>query len=197
MSNKYWLSLIFFLLVTHLSLIGFAYLQFATRSMGQFFGRSAVDDNPIALVPLERPNVSTQALLSWVTLAATATFTFDFVNYKDQLEALKDYFTTDGYDNFVNSLQATGTLSTIEEKKLILSAVSIGPAIVLMEEEQRDKHTWRIQVPLLIRYQSANVNETRKQVIEVLVTQVSTQDAPKGIGIAQYIAREMGPESSN
>ena len=86
-------------------------------------------------------------------------------------------------------------LSTIQDKKLVLSAVAIGPAIVLTEEERGDKHSWRIQVPILVRYQSANVDETRQQIIEVLVNQVPTDDAPKGIGIAQYIAREAGPEA--
>jgi len=198
MSQKNWLSIIFLLLVADLSLVGISYFQFAIRSPGQFYGSY---DNPsqvdnFALVALERPNVSTKALLSWVTLAATATFTFDFVNYKDQLNSLQEYFTNDGYDNFLTSLQSAGTISTIEEKKLILSAVAIGPAIILTETELNNKHTWRIQVPLLVRYQSASVNEKRFQVIEMLITQVSTRDAPKGIGIAQYIAMEAGAELS-
>lgn len=193
MFNKNCLSLMIFLLAFQLGLTAFCYFQFAVRSPTKFFSRSP-NTEPKDLLALDRPNVSTAALLSWVTLAATATFTFDFVNYKDQLNALKDYFTVDGYDNFMLSLQNTGTLSTIEEKKLILSAVAIGPAIVFTEEETRNNHSWQIQVPLLVRYQSANVDETRTQIVSLLVTQVPTQDAPKGIGIAQYIAQEAGPE---
>lgn len=193
MSNKNWLSIMLLLLGTHLGLIGVAYLQVVTRSNGSLISIMPNSER-FALYALERPNVSTRALLSWATLAATATFTFDFVNYKDQIEALHDYFTTDGYDNFLTSIQNAETLSTIEEKKLILSAVAIGPAIVLTEENNGDKRNWRIQVPLLVRYQSANVDETRQQVVDLLVTQVSTQDAPKGIGIAQYVAREAGSE---
>ncbi len=193
MSHKNWLTLVLLLLVIHLGLIGFAYFQFEIRSPRQFFGQLP-NGTHVELTPLDRPNVSTKALLSWATLAATATFTFDFVNYKTQLNNLSDYFTIDGYYNFLTSLEAAGTLATIEDKKLVLSAVAIGPAIVLTEEGQSSNQTWRIQVPLLVRYQSANVNENRIQVVEVLITQVSTRDAPKGIGIAQYIAREVGPE---
>lgn len=193
MSQKYGLLLIIFLLGMHLGLMGFAYFQFATRSPAHFFA-SLPNGDAFEMTALDRPNVSTKALLSWVTLAATSTFTFDFFNYKDQLQAIQDYFTEDGFTSFMASLETTGTLSTIEEKKLILSAVAIGPAIVLTEEEIGTKRNWRIQVPLIVRYQSANVDETRTQVVEVLVTQVSTEDAPKGIGIAQYIAREAGPE---
>lgn len=193
MLQKYSLSIIILLLVMNLGLMGFAYFQFATRSPTHFFG-SLPNGDAFEMTALDRPNVSTRALLSWVTLAATSTFTFDFFNYQDQIEAIKDYFTADGFDSFMASLQETGVLDTIEEKKLILSAVAIGPAIVLTEEGIGTKHNWRIQVPLIVRYQSANVDETRTQVVEVLVTQVSTEEAPKGIGIAQYIAREAGPE---
>ncbi len=193
MSNKDWLAIILSLLVVYLGLIGFAYFQFATRSPGQYVARYP-DNTAATLFALERPNVSTKALLSWVTLAATATFTFDFVNFETQVDQLKNYFTNDGYANFSASLQNTAMLTTIQEKKLILSAVATGPAIVLTEEELGDKHSWRIQVPILVRYQSANVNETRQELVEVLVTQVPTSDAPKGIGIAQYNTREAGPE---
>ncbi len=194
MLQKYSLSIIILMLVTHLGLTGYTYLQFATRSPTHFFGNLPNGDI-FEITALDRPNVSNKALLSWVTLAATSTFTLDFFNYKDQLEAMKDYFTTEGFDSFMLSLQQTNVLSTIEDKKLILSAVAIGPAIVLTEEGiGTNKHTWRIQVPLIVRYQSANVDETRMQIVEVLVTQVPTEDAPKGIGIAQYIAREAGPE---
>lgn len=195
MLNKDWLTITIGLLVACLTLIGFSYLRLFTRSNAECF--ALLPDNTAAsLVPLDRPNVSTKALLSWVTLASTATFSFDFVNYQNQLEALKDYFTVDGYANFLTSLEANKTLATIQDKKLIVTAVPVGPAIVLSEEQLGNKHNWRIQVPLLIRYQSASVNETRQQIIETSVTQVSTRDAPKGIGISQYIAREAGPEVS-
>jgi intracellular multiplication protein IcmL len=196
MSHKSLLTIVFFLLGSQLVLIGIAYFQFATRSPRQFFAAPLDESKPFQIIALERPNVSVKALLNWATLAATATFTFDFVNYKEQLAAIKDYFTVDGYNNFVAALKNNSTLSTIEEKKLVLSAVSIGPAIVLSEEELAGHHTWNIQIPLLVRYQSANVNEARYQIVSLVVTQVPTQNAPKGIGIAQYIAQGGGPELS-
>jgi len=193
MSQKNWLTLLNLLLVVQLFLIGIAYFQFYIRSPGQYYGHPPTGSD-FELIALDRPNVSNKALLNWVTLAATATFTFDFVNYQDQLKAVQDYFTLDGYDNFITSLQNANILSTIEEKKLVLSAVAIGPAIVLTETEVGSNHTWRVQVPLLVRYQSASVNETRLQIVDVLVTQVPTSDAPKGIGIAQYVAQEETPD---
>lgn len=192
MSNR-WLPLTLLVLVANLGLIALVYFQFAIRSPGDFFGFPP-NQQAFSLSPLDRPNVSTKALLSWVTLAATSTFTFDFVNYQDQLNKVKDYFTAAGYEEFQTALQEAETITKIDEEKLVLSAVAVGPAIILDEGQQRGRYTWQVQVPLLVRYQSASVNETRIQIVTVLVTQVSTSDAPKGIGIAQYVAREAGPE---
>jgi len=196
MSHKNWLALMFLLLVVQLLCIGFAYFQFATRYPGEFFARLPNGENTV-LQPLERPSVSNKALLNWITLAATATFSFDFVNYKEQLQALRDYFTAVGYENFKASLENSGILATIEQKKLVMSSVDVGPAILYTEEETDKNHTWRVQVPILVRYQSADVNETRQHIVDVLVTQVPTQEAPKGIGIAQYIALETSTETSS
>jgi intracellular multiplication protein IcmL len=143
---------------------------------------------------LDRPNVSTRALLSWATLAATATYTLDFVNYQTSLDELKNYFTNSGYENFLNALNTSGTLSSIIEKKLVLTAVAIGPAIVIGEDEIRGNHIWKIEVPITVSYLSASAEEKRNKLVTVIVTQVPTTEASKGIGIAQYISTDLNPE---
>lgn len=193
MAHKQWLSLGLILLCAQIGLIGFAYFQYFVRSPGEFFAKPP-NDPIFRLTVLERPNVSSKALLSWATLAATATFSLDFVNYEENIKALKDYFTVDGYQNFLQSLSAAGTVATILDKKLVLTAVPIGPAIILSEGEQYGGYTWQIQLPLLIRYQSVSTNETSVKLITMLVTQVSTKLASKGIGIAQYIAVDAGSD---
>ena len=195
MSHKNWLVLMLWLLVVQLCFVGYTYFQFATRYPGEYFAHLPNGENA-PLVALERPSVSNKALLNWISLAATATFTYDFVNYRDQLVALKEYFTVAGYENFMASLENSNILSTIEAKKLVLSAVNIGPAILYGEQETDSTHIWRVQVPVLVRFQSADADETRQEILDLLVTQVPTLEAPKGIGIAQYIARETAPENA-
>lgn len=187
MVHKTGLWAIPWLLMALLLFIALALVQLGLRAPIRFYAQRP-DGSTSVLYGLDRPHVSTKMLLNWATMAATATFSFDFVHSQKQLEALKDYFTNDGYTGFVVSLENNKTLETIQEKKLISAAVATGPAIVLAEETVESQQAWRIQVPILVRYQSANVNTVQSQIIEMLVVQVSTRDAPKGIGIAQYIA---------
>lgn len=192
MQIKWSLLSIPYLLVLLLFLAVLGFTQLWLRQPTLFYAQSAESDR-VQLKALTQPNVSTKTLLNWSTLAAAASFTFDFVNSSQQLEALKDYFTQAGYTNFIESLSNNNTLETIQEKKLVSSAVATGPAVLLSEEEVATQRAWRIQVPILVRYQSANVNTTQGQIVEMLVVQVSTKDAPKGIGIAQYIVWNTEP----
>jgi intracellular multiplication protein IcmL len=190
MSNKITLYLILLIVLSQLALCGLCYFEYAIRSSGQFYGK--LPNGKVFEIPsLKRPNLSSRALLSWATLAATASYTLDFVNYKDSLEKLKAYFTPDGYDNFLNALTITNTLRDIIDKKLVLSAVAIGPAIILGEDEVRGNHLWKVEIPITVSYLSASEELKRDKLVTLIITEVPTTGTSKGIGIGQYIATDL------
>jgi len=189
MSNKLGLYVIFILLATQTALLCFTYYQYASRTPGKNFGIYNSVSFPIQA--LERPNVSPKTLTRWATLAATATFTLDFVNYETQLEALRDYFTSEGYTNFLSALNDAQTITNIIDKKLVLSSVAVAPSIISWEGLTQGNYSWQIEVPVLVSYLSASANVKQTKIISLLVTQVPTTDAPKGIGIARYVTYDI------
>jgi intracellular multiplication protein IcmL len=193
MSHKLGMMMVLILISSQLAILGLCYFSYALRSGGEFFG--AMPDNvDFQLQPLPRPNVSTKALLSWATLAATATFTIDFVNYEKNIADLRDYFTKRGYESFLKALQETKTLVTINEKKLVLSAVPIGQAVVAAEYDENDIHTWRIEVPITVTYLSVSEEEKQEKLITLTIIQVPTKEASKGIGIDRYVATDLSAD---
>lgn len=193
MSHKLGMMVILVLVLSQIALLGLSYFSYALRSSGEFYG-STPKKVDFQLQPLPRPNVSTQALLSWATLAATATFTIDFVNYEKNIANLKDYFTKRGYDSFLNALSENKTLVTINEKKLVLSAVPIGPAVVAGEYEENDVHVWNIEVPITVTYLSVSAEEKQEKLVTLTIIQVPTSEASKGIGIERYVAVNIGTD---
>lgn len=144
------------------------------------------------IFPLTEPNVTPSSLVKWATQAATSAYTIDFFNYQDNIDALREYFTVDGYQQFLAALDAGGVLDRIKADKLIVSAVATNTGVILSEGELRGAYTWRIQVPLLLTYQGASTTSTQKNIaVTMLVTRVSTDEAPKGIGIAQLVDSEI------
>lgn len=176
----------FFVLVTLIISIVAIGIQFARPKKTYFVDLPNGESRQV--FPLDEPNVTPSSLINWVTLAVTSAYTLDFYGYQDTLDELKEYFTLDGYQNFLNALEASGKLRKVTKDKLVVTAVATDPAIVLQEGLMNNIYTWKIQIPLLVNYQGASTTSTQQNIaVSVLVIRVPTNEAPKGIGIAQIV----------
>jgi len=144
------------------------------------------------LYPLDQPNQSDSAVLQWANQAAIAAFTYNFVNYRDELQAASGFFTSDGWQQFLDALQQSNNLEAVKAKKLIVSAVATRAPIILQKGLLNGRYSWRIQMPLLVTYQSASEFSQQNNVVTMLVTRISTLNSPRGIGISQFV---VGPAS--
>lgn len=144
------------------------------------------------LFPLNEPNQSDSAVLQWANQAAIAAFTYNFVNYRDELQASSGFFTADGWDQFLNALQQSNNLDAVKAKKLIVSSVATRAPIILQKGILNGSYSWRVQMPLLVTYQSASEFTQQNNVVTMLITRVSTLNSPRGIGISQFV---VGPAS--
>ncbi|ASQ45263.1 type IVB secretion system apparatus protein IcmL/DotI [Legionella clemsonensis] len=144
------------------------------------------------LYPLNEPNQSDSAVLQWANQAAIAAFTYNFVNYREELQASSGFFTADGWTQFLNALQESNNLDAVKAKKLIVSAVATRAPIILQKGILNGRYSWRVQMPILVTYQSASEFSQQNNVVTMLITRVSTLNSPRGIGISQFV---VGPAS--
>jgi intracellular multiplication protein IcmL len=144
------------------------------------------------LFALNEPNQSDSAVLQWANQAAIAAFTYNFVNYRTELQAASGFFTADGWDMFLSALQQSNNLDAVKSKKLVVSAVATRAPIILQKGLLNGRYSWRIQMPLLVTYQSASDFSQQNNVVTMLVNRVSTLNSPRGIGISQFV---VGPAS--
>lgn len=144
------------------------------------------------LFPLNEPNQSDSAVLQWANQAAIAAFTYNFVNYRSELQASSGFFTSEGWTQFLTALQESNNLDAVKAKKLIVSAVATRAPIILQKGLLNGRYAWRVQMPILVTYQSASEFSQQNNVVTMLITRVSTLNSPRGIGIAQFV---VGPAS--
>jgi len=144
------------------------------------------------LFALNEPNQSDSAVLQWANQAAIAAFTYNFVNYRDELQASSGFFTAEGWDQFLTALQQSNNLDAVKAKKLIVSAVATRAPIILQKGILNGSYSWRVQMPILVTYQSASEFTQQNNVVTLLITRVSTLNSPRGIGISQFV---VGPAS--
>lgn len=144
------------------------------------------------LFPLNEPNQSDSAVLQWANQAATAAFTYNFVNYRTELQASSGFFTPEGWNQFLTALKESNNLDAVKAKKLIVSAVATRAPVILQKGVLNGSYSWRVQMPILVTYQSASEFSQSNNVVTLLITRVSTLNSPRGIGIAQFV---VGPAS--
>lgn len=171
-------NLIFALILTYIITHPPAPKYFATSINGRI----------TPLVPLNAPNQSDSAVLQWANQAAIATFSYNFVNYRTELVAASGFFTADGWDQFISALGSSNNLDAIKAKKLVVSAVATSAPVILQKGELNGRYAWRIQMPMLVTYQSASEFSQQNLNVTMLVTRVDTLNSPRGIGIAQFVS---------
>ncbi|MGE3318816.1 MAG: DotI/IcmL family type IV secretion protein [Candidatus Berkiella sp.] len=145
------------------------------------------DEKLIRLRALRAPNMSTEALLEWVSEAATTVYTLNFNNYNQVIRNVRPFFTEPGYENFQSAIRAAGIINTIVKKRLVVSAVVTDTPVILKEGIINGFYAWQVQFPMLLTYQSASDQIQSKIILTLLITRVPTTESVKGIGIASFI----------
>jgi len=79
-------------------------------------------------------------------------------------------------------------ISTIVQNQLFVNGVVSGPPVISNQGPLPGKgYTWRVQIPFLVTYQSANTTTKRSFYVVITIVQVPTNINPQGIGIDQFV----------
>ena len=175
-------------------LVGIIIYQYKVRPEPRYFATSA-DGRITPIYPLTTQVVSTSELLQWANEAAVAAYSYNFANYRKALQDASQYFTTEGWDNYQTALKSSRNLETVIAKKLVVSAEATGAPVIIDQGLIGDHYAWKVQMPLLVNFQSMSTNIQTPLLVTLLITRVSTLYVPKGIAIAQYIAAPAGAQT--
>jgi intracellular multiplication protein IcmL len=180
--------LISFLL--NVTLISVIYYQIVTRPTPTYFATNE-DGTLKELIPLNQPYVNQEQLLSWASQAAISAYSFNFLDYRANLQNARKYFTPEGFDNYVKSLDSSGNLKATIERKLVVKPVITDVPIIVKEGMIAGvRYGWRIQIPMLIQYVSASDKIEQPVLVTLLVVRVSTLDSGTGIAISSFVTED-------
>lgn len=140
------------------------------------------------LVARDEPNLLPATLIRWTRKAATLAYTFDFVNYYAQGEVVRPYFTEAGWQDFRYSIQPL--INRIRQNQLFVNGIVAGPPVISNQGYFPGRgYVWRIQMPFLVTYQSADSSSRRNFVVLVTIVRVPTWINPAAVGIDQFVMR--------
>ncbi len=198
------IAILLLLLVLMFAMSYWIYYLTSHRPSPRYFATNAAG-GLIPLIPLGQPSLTDTALQNWSVRAASAAFTFNYVQLNQQLETAKDtYFTDTGGDAFMAALTNSGDLDAVTQGKFIVTSQPTGAPEILAHGAMnsgtyKGHYAWVVRVPLQINYESVLENIASHRNINVQLTIVRTSplvdnaapniDGLQGIGISQLLVQ--------
>ncbi|MBX3708608.1 MAG: DotI/IcmL/TraM family protein [Gammaproteobacteria bacterium] len=173
------------LIVLMMIVVGIVFYQILNRPLPQF-NAAQTDGKRTLLIPYDEPNLLPDTILRWASKAATVAYTFDFVRYNAQIAAARPYFTENGWQDYLRSVNKL--ITTIVQNQLFINGVVSGVPVISNQGPLPGKgYVWRIQIPFLVTYQSANLTTKRSFFVVLSIVRVPTSVNKQGIGIDQFV----------
>lgn len=160
-----------------------------TRPTPRYF--AATPDLRLApLVPLDKPVLTQQGLLNWVAETISNAISLDFLEWREKLTRSREHFEEAAFASFVESLNSSGILDMIRDKRLSVSASVTRAPVIIASGLVGGKATWKIEFPLVVSYESSQgVESTQNLMATVLVCRASTVTSPRGVVIQQVVLK--------
>ncbi len=142
------------------------------------------------MVPLDQPLLTQDGLLTWASNAITGAMSLNFLEWREKLESIRPHFEDEAFKSFLASLQSSGILDMIRDKRLSASAVATRAPVIIASGLVGGRATWKIEFPLIVSYESSQgVESTQKLLATVLVCRASTAKTPRGVVIQQVVLK--------
>jgi intracellular multiplication protein IcmL len=167
-------------------------LYFATDDAGRF----------LQDVPRDQPNMSLAEVSAWTVEAVEKAFSYDFMNYRSQLQDAQKYFSDYGWHGYMQTLDQSNNLLALTQRNLIVIANVVDSPQLEVEGilGSHGGYAWRFNMPMLITYwrppytdKSKFQNPVR---VSVVVQRQDILSSYKGLGIVQVIGTLVLPASS-
>lgn len=117
---------------------------------------------------------------TWSKNATLQLFTFNNAQFKDQLSALKNCFTEQGWQGFNTAFEKSGNLNAIQSKQLSVSSELKGDTSLQVVKDNQ----WKSTSPIEVTYQNKEQKLNQSLTVNLLITRKPSGD----LGIMQVIA---------
>lgn len=169
-----------------------AYQVFSFKTPPQYI-QLTEDGRIFPVAPLSVPNVSEGEIVQFATDSVKWINTYDFKSWRDQLQVNSSRFTPKGWGEYLEQLTITGTLNTMQAKKMVVSPSFTGPPQVLKQGvvSNGELYTWVVEVPVQVNLEAASTdknatNLSQKGVVTLYIVRVPLEVNLRGYAIAVY-----------
>lgn len=158
-------------------------------------------------VPPSQANLSDEQLIDWVGQAVRSLYNYNSRNYKKAINEMSSYFTRTGWYQYTLAWKNSNNLEAVKERQLVVSAVFNKNDIVILDRRDathrrsspsvlakhvpKDVYYWVVKLPVTMLMQGYGYSKSFQYDVLLLVTRVPAQYSIYGVGIEQFIAKQM------
>jgi intracellular multiplication protein IcmL len=155
----------------------------------------------IRVVPVDQPNMSDEEVEAWATRVAQASFSYNYVNYRSQLQAVERFYTNYGWTNYMKALQSSNNLVALTNRRIIQTASVVDKPTVLARGILGGAFAWRFSMPMLVTYWMPPYNDQSKfsnaLTVTVIVQRQPILQSDHGLGVLQMIGSMTPPPAGS
>lgn len=155
----------------------------------------ASDWRILAPVDIQEPYLSEAELLQWVADVVPKLFDVDFLHVDDQLAALNQYFTENGYQVFLNQFNNNVDRDKLQTGKMFATNEITGAPIILNNGILSGRYAWWVQIPINISYAGMETIPSSSIKLTLLVVRTETSNNLNGVAIDNVLV-EKGNDST-
>lgn len=145
----------------------------------------------IQVVPVNVENMTVEQVEAWAVEAVEAAYSYDYINYRSQLQNAQKYFTNYGWSKYMEALIASNNLIAVTERKMVGIAEVVGPLKIVAQGILGGAYAFKFQMPVLVTYSYPPFDGKSKFAnalqVTVIVQRQPVLQSYKGLGIVQLI----------
>lgn len=146
-------------------------------------------------VPLTQANMTLDQVTAWTVEAVEATYTYNYINYRAQLQDAEKYFTQYGWQEYMRGLKASNNLLALTKRKMLFIAKVTEPPKLVTEGILGGAYAYKFEMPVLVSYLSPPYDNVLGRsrfdnalLVDVIVQRQKILSSYKGLAIVQMLA---------
>lgn len=160
----------------------------SSKPMDRYFATTA-DGRIMQLMPLDQPNMTPAALMSWVAQAATEVMTFGYHDYQRRFQEASRHFTKSGWESFTAAIQKARIMDSVQAAKQVVTASPRSAPVIVQQGVLNGRYRWVLQMPIQVTYSGGGARSDSLK-LSLVVERVPSLENPNGVGIAQWVATQ-------
>lgn len=151
----------------------------------------------IQVIPVDQPNMSDEDVEAWAMRVASATYSYNYVNYRSQLQEVQRFYTSYGWTRYLNALQSSNNLVALNERRMIQTAMPVAKPSMLAKGILGGAYAWKFKMPMLVTYWMPPYDDQSRfsnaLEVTIIVQRQPILQSDHGLGVLQIIGSMAPP----